>query len=233
MDLQLLIVEKLFKAFSEITVELMKSSNIDENTKSILCNNIASISSILFTNNKSSIENVEARVNTPPSRRTRTKRRNNDLEAGSNPKVLKTDSNFPSLAAASSHQVIRQAVLPPPVASVDLTTSNPSFELCAIAPEKKVFVSNFPTNTTVAEIQGHLKKSITENGIASINIEKIEPKVERSTYSSFIINAFQNVELFNLLVDSKLWPIHTVVHEFNNSRRKSNFQSNRKRQRRT
>lgn len=241
MDLQLLIVEKLFTAFSGIVTELVKSSNFEEHTKTILNNNIASISSILFTiSNKEVTGNITPSTNTPPksSRQTRSKRLNTGVVQESNPKVIRKNNILPSCSGASTRQVV-QCVDPKPVPvvdPVDLTAAEGTedFELCAIAPEKKVLISNFPTTTTVADIVTHIKKKVPGNIlITSFDVKKIEPKTERPiTYSSFIINSYDNLEVFKLLVDSKLWPVHSVVHEFN-TRRKTNFQYNRRRQRRT
>lgn len=228
MDLQLLILEKLFTAFSGIVVELVKSSNIEENTKRIISDNIASISSIFLTINNQTTTN-EPIQNPPPEERPlrfgRTRITGNEIETGN----TKARKNQPAPREPTN---VGNAN-PGTSSSSDLTANIPEFELCAIAPEKKVFLSNFPTSTTVAEIQAHIKKKIPEINLSDVEVKKTETKSERPSYSSFVINAWNNMQLFNVLVDTKFWPIHSVVHEYNNSRKRSNFHHNHRRPRRT
>lgn len=113
-----------------------------------------------------------------------------------------------------------------------LVTAN-DFQLRAIAPEKKIFLSNFPVCTSTTEIQHHIKGKVSEVSFSSLSILKIEPKSERPSYSSFILNTGNDLDLFKQLVDEKMWPVHSVVHEFNDKRGGSNFRRSRGRQRRT
>ncbi|KAL5285707.1 hypothetical protein ACFFRR_007414 [Megaselia abdita] len=189
MDLKLMILEKLFSAFSGIVAELVKSYDLGDDTKSILNSSMDSISSIITSINNLGDVNT-ARVNDRRQIKGSRKRNYTDeIEEISQPKVLRTGKQVPSLGVSSRAVKEQSNVVPKPlqatapvVATADVPVTNAGFKLRAIAPEKKIFLSNFPSDTTTVEIQNHIKEKIPEISSSLINITKIETKSERPSW---------------------------------------------------
>lgn len=236
MDIKYLIMQKLFVAFSDIVLEIIKSSDLEDSTKNILHNNISTISNILNigneSNGKKSNEQQSEPMKTPP--RTRpvrkcTKRLHSAESQAGNAKLPKTnDAITPTV-----QQTTTSILTPKPIHfSNKSPIKNTPVELRAIAPVKKVFLSNFPPETSTSAIYQHLKKSIPDLTMDFEKIEKIAFKTERS-YSSFLIDTGENIELFGKLSDLSVWPLHTIVHEYRKPKQNVNFHAKRRYQRRT
>lgn len=134
----------------------------------------------------------------------------------------------------------RNAELPPAIASSSrlLTSPNSSdannhleMQLVAIAPQKKVFISNIPSEATVLAVQNHISRSIENINMDHIEVKKMEGKPNQK-HSSFVINVGDKVDVFNQLVNKELWPDHCIVQEFTSGNRKQNFHKKRHYQRR-
>lgn len=150
-------------------------------------------------------------------------------------KKSKVSKNMNKEAVASIIPIVEEEIINGPFINPSCSTTSTSndleAELVAIAPEKKVFLSNLPSKATVKAIENHLLRKIPMFTISCIEVEKLVIKNDRN-YSSFVINAKENLELFNTIVDEKLWPPYSIVHEFKNKSRKQNFQKLQRYQRR-
>lgn len=231
MDMKIFILEKLFATFSEIVLEIVKATDFDDGTKAVLTSSLASISSVLTTTNNPVRIEEETSGKPPITRKKSLKRPNADETPNGRAKVHKIGNASTSIATEPKNPPVQ------PTAVIDLVQPTVQqaavFELRAIAPTKKVFLTNFPAEITSVDIHSHLVTKLPEFNLRCEQIEKVSFKSKRS-YSSFIINTGEDLVLFNEIVKSEIWPIHTVVHEFKEQpRQRSNFHQNRRKTRST
>lgn len=228
MDMKLFVLEKLFVAFSEIVLEVVKLADFEDGTKAVLTSSIESISAVL-----TSINSANNKGNTPSDitsdshqARRASKRPNPEQNSTGRAKIGRSESSS-TVAVQPNLLALAPRHIAPPSATVSA-----DFELRAIAPAKKVFLTNFPAVISTNEIHAHLKKKVPEIDINLQQIEKLVFKSERA-YSSFIINTGEDMDLFQKVVDSEIWPTHTIVHEHKPPRQRTNFRQTGGRQRRT
>lgn len=252
--LQNIVLERLCSALTGIVIDILKYCKMDPEAQEQIIRNITNIKGIIeMTAPRTSGKNddvvkilgkgsgTKESIQRPGKRKQGdvTKVQTSQSKRGKNDHTVRLNLFNPPI----SPQIDGVNLVPEDPASIQIAQQhaqivekiaiNEDFELVAIAPERKVFISNFPIQTTASDIQSYVRKKLPTTSLSGVNISKIDSKSNRPTFSSFTINTGENIDLFNQLVDPKLWPMHSVVHEFDANRRRPNFHQGRRKHRRT
>lgn len=136
--------------------------------------------------------------------------------------VNNDSSGVPTQIVPSTSSTVENQQSTPP----ESISNNLELELIAIVPVKKIFLSNFPSETTDKAIQNHIRRKIPAEHLENVVVDKMDLNGDRK-YSSFIVTVGDNLEIFNKMIEPTFWPAHSIVHEFNYNKRKPNFHQGR------
>lgn len=99
------------------------------------------------------------------------------------------------------------------------TSSDLEEELIALNPSKSIFISGFPSATTIKAINNHIAKKLPLLNVSDMEIVKNPVKGD---YASFVLKTERNKTTYESLIERSFWPENTVVHRYDPNR-KNNF----------
>lgn len=186
-----IIIGKLFTAFTEIVLELIKMSDMEPSTKMKINDSIVSICGTLTSLNLGNLPKTMKQPVTPDPIASRTRDNKGQFQRKEEPEInrkgkqtkssknLNTEPVTPTVSLLNeennnSSQIILDGNQNPSTSGTALES-----ELVANVPEKKLFLSNFPSNATDTAIKNHLVRKIP-NFSVDVDISKIKFGKERN-----------------------------------------------------
>ena len=223
---EFIIFEKLFSALTEIVVVIVKNHNFDADIKNSIMSNVNKISDAISGSapeRKKSARIQKLKADAALKNKEKEKKSNATKPVVVTPRVsiLNEGTNNPTTSGLDSNPFD----LNDKIELTDSESDEDNEELVALSRSKSVFVSGFPSHTTVNAVNVHLTKKLKRN-LDCIEIIKLPVKGD---YSSFIIKTGRDEDLFNQMNSKSAWPSNTIVHKYTSNRKRNFFRGSKRR----
>lgn len=236
MDLRNIILEKLCTTLTEIVIDILKCCELDQKSKELISTNIYNIQKVIeITAGPSTArKTTEETPSIPPSNQVsvrqglRSQKRKAEeitmVQTVKDPKRAKTRKAVNSTSIITDEpDVIHQKLGEIPGFSVssnictedvscDFKAEDLENELVALDRTKSIFISGFPSVTTIKAISNHVIKKLPSANIEAMDIIKLPVKGD---FASFTLKTGRNDDLFNTMISNEFWPNNTIVRRNN------------------
>lgn len=246
MDLRNIILEKLCRTLTEIVIDILQFCELDPNSKDLISTNVSNIKTILelaavsSEAEKTTEKTTKQTLSSPPTNERNlrqvvraAKRKAEEITMIQTTKQSqkgKTRKTAKSMTVPNNESVIihqSSAHITVPSSSEDSTDKSKEDsdfrvedlenELIALDRTKSIFVSGFPSVTTVKAISNHVLKKLPLANIEAMDIVKLPIKGD---FASFTLKTGRDDDLFNVMNSKEFWPNNTIVRRNNMSQKK-------------